>query len=179
MTKEEFAKIVAALKTYYPSQNLIPNNQALELWYMQLADIDYQAMSVAVNKWVATNKWSPTIADLREQAKSVVSGDIPDWNSAYEEVRANIRRYGYYEAEEGLKHLSDITLETVRSIGYTEMCLSENRAAIRANFRDIYNRLAERKRQEDALPIGLKNAIARVREERKMIEGGVNNDICD
>lgn len=172
MTKEEFSKVASALKTYYPAQNVLPNKQAMELWYMQLCDIGMQEITVAINTWVATNKWPPTIADLRESVTLVTSEEIPDWNSAYEEVRRNIRRYGMYQVEEGMENLTGITRETMKCIGYREFCISENRDVIRANFRDIYNRLAARKKQEAALPIGLRQAIARVREETKRIEGG-------
>lgn len=33
MTKKEFAKIAMALKTYYPKESLLPNEQAMELWF--------------------------------------------------------------------------------------------------------------------------------------------------
>jgi hypothetical protein len=135
----------------------------MELWYMQLCDIDYQIMTTALNKWVATNKWAPTIADLRESAYTITDPGIPDWDAAYETVRKNIRKYGFYNAEDGLAELSGVTLETVKRIGYTNMCLSDNPTATRANFREIYNRLAERARSEARMPAGLLNAIKTAR----------------
>jgi hypothetical protein len=173
MTKEEFSKIAAALRTYYPSQNIMPNRQSMELWYMQLCDIDYQIMTMALNQWVAVNKWSPTIADLREAAYNITSPGIPDWDSAYEDVRKNIRKYGFYNAEEGLAHLDGVTLETVKRLGYTKMCLSDNPTALRANFRDVYNRLAERSRAEAKMPVGLLNAV---RTARLQMQEGNNED---
>lgn len=66
MTSEEFGKIVKAMRTYYPNQNTIPNEQAFLLWYEQLADIELQDAVEALKRWVAENKWPPTIADLRQ-----------------------------------------------------------------------------------------------------------------
>ena len=33
MTKKEFAIFAAALKTYYPREQLLPNSEAMELWF--------------------------------------------------------------------------------------------------------------------------------------------------
>lgn len=71
MTKQEFSKIAMAIKTYYPNTQILPNNAAMELWYQQLQDIPYNVCTLAVNKWVAINKWSPTIADIREYAAGI------------------------------------------------------------------------------------------------------------
>lgn len=140
---------------------------------MQLCDIDYQVMTMALNKWVATNKWAPTIADLRESAYTITDPGIPDWDAAYEDVRKNIRKYGFYNAEAGLAELTGVTLETVKRLGYTNMCLSDNPTAIRANFRDIYNRLAERARTDARMPAGLLNAVKQAR--LQMMEGQNEN----
>ena len=40
--KKEFGMFTAALKTYYPREDkLLPNQEAMELWYRQLQDIPY------------------------------------------------------------------------------------------------------------------------------------------
>lgn len=64
MDKKEFSLFAMALKTYYPKEQLLPNTQAMELWYKQLKGIPYLIAEMALQKWVATNKWSPTISDL-------------------------------------------------------------------------------------------------------------------
>jgi hypothetical protein len=64
MDKKEFATFAMALKTYYPRETLLPNTQAMELWYKQLQGIPLVVAQIALEKWVATNKWSPSISDL-------------------------------------------------------------------------------------------------------------------
>lgn len=64
MTEQEFAKFAMGLKTYYPRENLLPNRPAMELWYRQLQDLPYEVAETALNKWVSTNKWSPSIAEI-------------------------------------------------------------------------------------------------------------------
>ena len=76
MTEIEFAKFAMALKTYYPRENLLPNQQAMDLWFSQLQDIPYKVAEVGLNKWVSLNKWSPSIADIREMASTVANGEF-------------------------------------------------------------------------------------------------------
>ena len=75
-----------ALKTYYPRDGLLPNNEALNLWFIQLQDLDYKVVELSVNKWVAVNKWPPTIADIRETAANIVLGDTPEWGEGWQQV---------------------------------------------------------------------------------------------
>ena len=159
MTKKEFATFAAALKTYYPKENLLPNSQAMELWFRQLEDIPYDLAEMALNKWVATNKWSPTIADIREQAASVVNGEKPLWSDGWEEVVRAIKNYGSYGQKEAMESMSEITRMAVRRMGYIDLCRSENPVADRANFRMIFEQIAEREQKQNQLPVSLKNLI--------------------
>ena len=40
MNREEFAALAMAIRTYYPRENLMPNDEALNLWYEALQDLD-------------------------------------------------------------------------------------------------------------------------------------------
>lgn len=147
MTKKEFAIFAMALKTYYPRENLIPNDKALELWFMQLQDLEYKTIELVLNKWVATNKWSPSIAEIREAAAEITSGPIQDWGEAWQNVLNVVRHYGSYEPIKAMEELDELTAQAVKQVGYYEICQSTNISVERANFRDIYNNLAERKKK--------------------------------
>ena len=169
MTKKEFAIFSMALKTYYPRENILPNEQAMELWFFQLQDIPYDVAQAGLQKWVALNKWSPSIADIREMASGITQGDLPDWGDAWEEVCKAIRRYGSYRSEEALESLSPLTRKATQRIGFTNLCLSENQSADRANFRMIYEQMAEREKNDAKLPRSLKALIAQV-QNRELLE---------
>ncbi len=162
MTKKEFAIFAMALKTYYPRENLIPNEQALNLWFDRLQDIPYQVAEAGLKKWVSLNKWSPSIADIREMATDIVSGDVPDWGDAWEEVNRAIRTYGSYRALEALESLSPLTRKATERMGFVNLCMSENQSADRANFRMVYETLAQRQKQDAQLPEGLKIEMSRL-----------------
>ena len=57
MNKKEFGIFAAALKTYYPKEQILPNQQAMELWYRELCDIPYITAEAALRKWVVISKW--------------------------------------------------------------------------------------------------------------------------
>lgn len=159
MTKKEFATFAAALKTYYPKENLLPNSQAMELWFRQLEDIPYIVAEAALNKWVVTQKWSPSIAEIREMAVTITAGEKPLWSDGWEEVVRAIKIYGSYGQKEAMESMSEITRMAVRRMGYVDLCRSENPVADRANFRMIFEQIAEREQKQNQLPVSLKNLI--------------------
>ena len=158
--RQEFATFVAALKTYYPREQLLPNNQAMELWFRQLQDIPYMVAETALNKWVAVNKWSPSIADIRGMAVSVTQGEKMLWSDGWEKVQAAIRYHGYYGETEAMTSFDDVTRQAVKQLGWKELCLSENTMQDRANFRMVFEQIADRKQEKQMLPYSLNQMIA-------------------
>lgn len=171
MTRKEFATVAAAMKTYYPRENLIPNDQAMELWYRQLEDIPYQVAEACLNEWVAQNRWSPSIADLREAASRILKGEAPDWGEGWKRVQRAISNFGYYRTEEAVASLDDLTRAVVDRMGFRNLCLSESQETDRANFRMIYEQLAERKKKEDQVPKKVLEVIEMMRKEPRRLEG--------
>ena len=138
MSEKEFGIFAMALKTYFPKDNLFPNKQSVDLWYRILNDIDYKTAELFLQKWVATNKWSPTIADIREGCADITHGEIQDWGKAWEQVEKAIRYFGMYREDEAYASMDEITEEVTRRLGFKEICMSENLQVDRANFRMIY-----------------------------------------
>lgn len=68
MTFKEFGKLADAIKTYFPRDNMLPTDTAMELWYDMLKDMDYQSAYIGLKNHVATSKFAPTIADIRNGA---------------------------------------------------------------------------------------------------------------
>lgn len=173
MTKKEFGKIAMALKTYYPRESLLPNDEALELWYRQLCDLQYGVAEAALNKWVATSKWSPTVADLRKNAIEIKLGNQQDWGEGWERVLKAIRKYGTYDGKRALEELDEISRECVKRLGWYNLCMSEHMTTDRANFRMIYEELAARRKEQAQLPEQLRTQIDAIQQVNVgMIEGG-------
>ena len=163
MEKREFAIFADALKTYYPRETLLPNPQAMELWFRELQDIPYPVAEAALRKWVSTNKWSPSIAEIREMSSSIAHGDIPDWGVGWEQTRKAVREFGMYNEKAALDSLDPLTRKVVERLGFREFCMSdENDTTFRANFRMIYENLANREKTEQQLALPLREAIAQI-----------------
>lgn len=173
MNKQEFSKWVMALKTYYPREQLLPNAQAIELWFQELHDIPMHVAEAALRKWVATSKWSPTIAEIREMCVDVKRGDAPDWSDGWAKVQFAFKRYGLSYPKDAMASFDPITREAVKRMGYYQLCVSENPVSDRKQFRDIFESIAKREQMGLQLPEALQDNIRSIQTEFKlMIEGG-------
>ena len=160
MTRQEFWQFAAAIRTYYSRENILPNEQAMELWYRQLQDIPFPVAEAILAKWVATNKWSPSIADIRDSMAEIQNGGpAPDWGEAWDQAMNAIRRFGSYDEDGALASLPPLTRETVRRLGYKSLCWSENQVADRANFRQVYEILSKRKVETDKIPLPVRETL--------------------
>lgn len=178
MDKKEFGIFASALRTYYSKENLLPNAQAMELWFKQLQDIPFTVAEAALNKWVSTSKWSPSIAEIRELSSEIQNGKLPDWGEAWEETCKAIRRFGFYRPKEGIESLRPLTRETVNRLGWNNLCMSENATADRANFRQCYEIVAKREHESQVLSLPLQETIkqlsAKFENEKKPLLPNVN-----
>lgn len=171
MTKQEFAQFAMALRTYYPREQILPNQQAMELWYRELQDIPMDVAEATLRKWVSTNKWSPSIAEIRENASCVKDGDPLTWGESWERALTAIRRFGSYRPREALDSLDPLTRKCVESIGFRELCMSENITADRANYRMIFDTMAKREQAHKQLALPLQETIARI--QLKSMDGNL------
>lgn len=181
MDKKEFSTFAMALRTYYPKEQILPNPQAMELWYKELQDIPIELAETALRKWVATNKWSPSIAEIREMASGVQHGETKTWGEAWEDVLRAISKYGMYEPRKALESLDPMTRRAVDSLGFRNICISENIAVERANFRMAYETYEKRQKTEQQLALPLREAIARLQQQSsdgmfRLGSGGIDND---
>lgn len=176
MDKKEFSMFTMALKTYYPRENLLPNTQAMELWFRQLQDIPYNIAEVALNQWVATNKWSPSIAEIRETVATVKNGEVPDWGAGWEQVLWAIRRYGMYNIQKAMESFDPITKQCVERMGFKNICISENINQERANFRMIYEQVSDRVKKQEQIPLQLTQTISQIQNQFALEDKSKSNN---
>lgn len=157
------------MKAVYTSERFLPDADSVKIWYQMLQDIDYKVANIAIQKYMLTNKFPPTIADIRDLSATVQCGDIPDWGDGWEQVIRAIRMYGTYRIAEAMESFDDITRQCVERLGFRNICLSENIAADRANFRMMYETMAERKKKDAQIPVKLTNLIEGIRQEQLQI----------
>lgn len=82
-----------------------------------------------------------------------------------------IGNFGSYREEEALESMSEITRKAVKKLGFRNICLSENSTADRANFRTIYEQMAENEYTAKQIPLNLSKLIESIQqtEQQKRI----------
>ena len=159
MEREQFKILCKGMKAVYTQETFLPDADAFNVWFGLLGDLEYAVLNAAIQKYMLTNRFPPTIADLREISATIQNGNIPDWGEGWEKVMKAIRRFGIYRESEAVATMDEITQTCVKRLGWRNLCLSENNNHDRANFRIIYEQLSERMKKESALPISLNDTI--------------------
>lgn len=75
MTKKEAVQILAILKAAYPSSySGMTKEEAsgtVAVWAMQFGDLPVDIVMMAVHKLIATNKFPPSVAEVKDKIKSI------------------------------------------------------------------------------------------------------------
>lgn len=179
MEREQFKILCKGMKAVYTQETFLPDADAFNIWFSLLGDLEYAVLNAAIQKYMLTNKFPPTIADLRDMATTISAGEIPDWGEGWEQVLQAIRRFGTYRETEAINSMDELTQACVRRLGWRNLCMSDNNNHDRANFRMIYEQLAERKKKESVLPLALNKTIKQLNQNIvKQIETKGGNEQC-
>ncbi len=144
MDASEFRRIWRALLGAYPEKD--PPEETMELYIRCLADLPAQAVEAAVLAHVATSRWFPTVAELREKAAELLPGGrLPTATEAWAEVVKAFGAVGSYGVP-AWSHPAIAT--TVEAMGWRQLCLSEEGMADRAHFLRLYETYAKRVRED-------------------------------
>jgi hypothetical protein len=178
MKKSEVLLIHAALMIAYPKL-AEPDEATIEMWHRALTDVDYKVAEVAVQKLILESTFPPSIAEVRAAITEITQPAIPTPAEAWGEVEKAMRLYGYYREKEALSSMSEITRQTVKCMGWADICMSEKPSVTRGQFLKMYEQIANRRRSESLLPQPLKDEIRKLSERysARLIEGkGVEKD---
>lgn len=110
---EDFRVIAKGLQAAFPRDNFIPNEYTFNLWYTALQDIPYPTLNKACTSYIMSQKFPPTIADIRQIAYDL---DAPADDLAAEEWAKLMKALGHAGSPEAVdywKRLPDITKEIV------------------------------------------------------------------
>lgn len=143
MTKSEVAKLVAVLMAAYP--NSLSNQQTSAAYERMLVDLDYALTNAALERLIATSRYLPSIAEIRETAHAIVVGERRPGGDAWGLVLSTVHRWGFYrstEAKAALLEADPVAARCVAALGWEELCNSENQQADRARFIELYDKLS-------------------------------------
>lgn len=146
MNKQEILKAVAPLQLAFKG-NL--DDARMRLYVEMLSDIPPSILEAAVKKLIMTNKFLPSIAEIRETAygiKGTISGTAaPDESEAWGEVVKVIQSVGYYGKP---KFSHEAITAAVNNIGWQDICMTtyDGMNTLRSQFRRAYQLAAQRQK---------------------------------
>ena len=95
MKKAELLDIVTVIVMSYPNhfkEESIPG--MVTAWYAFFKDDDKTAVELAVTKHIASNKWPPSIAEIRGAMAEILHPELIPPDVAWTAVAARWRKYG-------------------------------------------------------------------------------------
>ena len=164
MTADEAIGVIDILGAAYPAYKQFADPDKIaktaKAWAILLADCPVELVLKAVKRHCLLSKFPPTVAELRENAYAVVNSDGEiAVDAAWGEMMKAIRCYGSYRENEALQSLSPSVRKVAKSMGWRELCLSEQPDVIRGQFRMMYEASVKRQKQDDILPAGFQKLV--------------------
>jgi hypothetical protein len=144
MKRSEAAELVMMLFGAYPNAKTSASTSAI--YETMLSDLDESTARAAVARLIATSKWMPTVAEIREAATEQSIGPARSGADAWLDVVSEIRRVGVYSAP---SFDDALTADIVRRWGWRALCDSTNDVADRSRFIETYDGLARQARSRE------------------------------
>ena len=157
---QDFRTIVRALSAAYPRDNFIPDEYSFNLWYTRLQDIPYLTLKRAADNYIMTNRYAPTIADMRTYAQDMDIAVDMLAAQAWDQLLRALRMSYAPESEQVWNDLPEITKQcvggyaTFRAWGNTDTASLES--VQRPMFIKRFEVYQSRERKELSVPEGLR-----------------------
>lgn len=153
MTDAESTMALKVLFAAYPAamarQSDIQQQETRKTYRLMLADLNFDLVQCAVARLIATAKWLPTVAEIREAAVLISAGNTRTGLEAWGDVTRAIGRQGAYRAPgKDFFFRDDIVARCVAALSWSELCASELIASERARFIESYDRMAQAMRAD-------------------------------
>lgn len=138
-TNSEVTEAMALLVNAFPKEGIEP--RTVRVYCEVLGDIPAAELRAACLKLVASAKWFPKVAEIREAWALARTGPKRGGLDAWGDVLREVQRIGWY----GTPQLEDpIAAAAVKVLGWRALCESDNQAADRAHFAKAYESIAAR-----------------------------------
>lgn len=164
MTRSDAAKLMGIIVLAYPNYDKFKDEKQIkatvDLWATMFSEDDAGIVGLAVKKHIATNKWPPSVAEIREQMLEMTAPDLIPPDRAWLAVTDYMSIHGEYRGGTDMdKSLPHLISRVVESIGYHnlyEMNCGSYRGSkpgmARIAFMNIYEPLYERARNRALTP---------------------------
>lgn len=171
MTREEFRILVKGMRAVYSDPKFIADKDAFDIWYSMLNDLPYDVASMAVQTYMMTEKFPPTIADIRNQCVKNQNRDEMSEAECWAIVSKAIRDSAYHAQE----HFDSFPEDIKKAIGSADVLRSwgmdcdYNELVAQSQFYKCLKEVRKRKEEIKALPTRLQELLTST--SQMMIEG--------
>ena len=125
MTKKDAAQLVAIVVTAYPNYDKFKDADSVKatvsLWAMMFEDVDAPLVALAVKKHIATSKWPPSVAELREILLEIVHPDLIAPDQAWLAVSDLLYSVGEFNHGDLKRQLPPLVARAVEAIGWSNL----------------------------------------------------------
>ena len=171
MEVEEFKVLVKTMKAVYTDPKFIPDKDAFDVWYSLLKDLDYQTASAAIGRHICSNKFPPTIADIRSLTsdnKHINDNEAEEaWVLVYKAIGNSI--YNSVEEFNRLPYLAQKAVGGATNLRELAIADEESVLCEKGRFIRQYNAIQKREKELDSMPESVKQLI--LSNQPKGIEG--------
>lgn len=149
MTLEEFKDVARLINAMYGTGEKVIFDTVAKVtaWYSCLSDLDAIAVAAAVKNHAMTNKFAPTIAEIRKECTEITSKPLLSEQEAWELVRDGIRNGTYGAQEEFDKFPKEVQDAVVTPWALSEWAMlssTEVDTVIQSQFKRSYRSTMER-----------------------------------
>ena len=148
MTREDTKKLLVMIVTSYSKHLMVEVNEyTINLWHAMLKDVDAKAAGLIIQKWIMTEKYPPSIADIRQSLAELATKSM-DASEGWREVMDAVKKYGSYQEDEALESLSPAVRAVVERFSFQHFCMMpmDEISTYFAQFRNSF--VAEQKREK-------------------------------
>ena len=169
MTREETVKIIRIMVDSYP--NYKPNNisETVDVWQMMLSDYDYNLVAMALKAYILsdTSGFAPSIGQLVDKMKSIISPQELNEMEAWALVCDALQNSGYNYAEEYEKLPPLVQKAVGLPTQLQAWALTENlnKDVVGSNFMRCYRIEVERQNEISKMPQNVMEMLEKISSE--------------
>lgn len=166
MTKADAARLVAIVVTAYPNYDKFRDEEAVtatvNLWATMFSADDSRIVALALNKHIATSKWPPSVAEIRELMLEIQHPDLIPPDKAWIAVSDLLYSEGANNHGDLYCQLPPLIARAVESIGWGNLwemhrsyCVGGKPGMDRVAFMQQYTPMYDREKQRAMTPTDL------------------------
>lgn len=170
MTKADAARLVAIVVTAYPNYDKFRDDEAIKatvnLWALMFENDPSSIVGLAVKKHIATSKWPPSVAEIRELMLEAQRPDLIAPDQAWAAVSDLMYQEGQYNHGDLHRQLPPLIARAVETIGWGNLwemhrayCVGGKPGMDRVAFMQQYTPMYEREKANAMTPKAIGEGI--------------------